>query len=150
MKTVSSDVVIDLPVRTVYDQWTQFESYPSFMSGVKEVNQLDDERLYWLVEVGGVERGFEARITEQVPDSVIAWHSTSGPEQVGAVTFTPVDATHTRVELRIDWDPEGFVENVGAMMQLDQARVSADLDKFRDLIESNGFASGAWRGSIGN
>lgn len=148
MNTVTSDIDIGLPLRTVYDQWTQFEDYPAFMSGVEEVRQIDDQRLYWRVKVGGVERGFEAEITEQLPDERVAWKSTEGPEQAGVVTFHRIDANTTRVRLQLSWEPEGFVEHVGAALQIDDAQVESDLKEFARLMESNGFATGAWRGTI--
>lgn len=148
MKTVTSDIVIDLPVRTVYDQWTQFEEYPAFMTGVEEVRQLADDRLYWLVRVGGVERGFEAQIIEQKPDERIEWASTSGPNNQGVVTFEDLEGARTRVSLWLGWEPEGFVESIGAVMRFDQAQVNSDLKKFAELVESKGSATGAWRGTI--
>ena len=148
MHTVTSEIDIDLPVRTVYDQWTQFEDFPAFMSGVEEVRQLDDTTLNWRVKVGGVEREFTAAITDQAPDQRIGWRSTSGPEQAGIVTFRRLDHDRTHVELRLDWEPEGFVEQVGAVLQIDDAQVSGDLKRFAELLESNGFATGAWRGTI--
>ncbi|XPP25465.1 MAG: SRPBCC family protein [Leucobacter sp.] len=148
MHTVSSDIDIDLPIRTVYDQWTQFEDFPAFMSGVDEVRQLDDTTMHWRVRVGGVERGFDAEITEQQPDERIAWKSTSGPQHAGVVTFHRLNDEQTRVRLQLDWDPEGFVETVGAALQLDDARVASDLQEFARLLESRGFATGDWRGSV--
>ena len=100
------------------------------------------------MSVGGAKREFDARITEQRPDDRIAWRSLSGPDQSGVVTFHRISDSSTRVRLQLDWDPEGFVEKVGAALQLDDAQVAMDLKRFKDLIESNGFESGAWRGSI--
>lgn len=148
MRTVSKDFDVAAPLRAVYDQWTQFEDFPKFMSGVEEVRQLDDRTLYWLVKVGGVERGFEALITEQRPDERIAWKSTSGPQQAGVVTFHRLSDQETRVRLQLEWEPEGLAENVGAMLAIDEAQVSGDLQRFAELMERNGFAVGAWRGEI--
>lgn len=148
MHTVSSDIDIDLPVRTVYDQWTQFEDYPAFMTGVQAVRQLDDRRLHWTVSVGGVERGFEAEITEQRPDERIAWKSTSGPRNAGVVTFHRLNDQQTRVRLQLEWEPEGVVERAGAALHIDEAQVKGDLEEFARLMESNGFATGSWRGTI--
>lgn len=148
MHTISSDIDIELPVGTVYNQWTQFEDYPAFMSGVREVRQLAPDELYWDVRVGGAERGFATDITEQVPDERIAWKSTSGPEHAGVVTFHRLDDNRTRVRLQLEWEPEGFVEHVGAALQFDDAQVARDLHTFAELMESHGFATGAWRGEI--
>lgn len=148
MNTVSSDIDIDLPIRTVYNQWTQFEDFPAFMGGVEEVKQVDETTLNWRVKIGGVERDFLAKITEQVPDERVAWNSISGPSHAGVVTFHRLDENKTRVRLQLDWEPEGFVERAGAALQLDDARVARDLKEFARLLESNGFESGAWRGSV--
>lgn len=148
MNTVSSDIDIDLPIRTVYNQWTQFEDFPAFMGGVEEVKQVDETTLNWRVKVAGVERDFLAEITEQVPDERVAWKSISGPSHAGVVTFHRLDEGKTRVRLQLDWEPEGFVENAGAALQLDDAQVAKDLKEFARLLESNGFESGAWRGSV--
>lgn len=148
MHTIANDITVDLPVRTVYDQWTQFETYPAFMSGVEEVRQLDDRNTYWSVRVGGVERGFQAEITDQIPDELIAWRSVSGPEHAGRVTFEPLDGDRTSVHLELNWDPEGLVEKAGAALQIDDLQVASDLREFARLMESNGFATGAWRGTV--
>lgn len=148
MNTVSSDIDIDLPIRTVYNQWTQFEDFPAFMGGVEEVKQVDETTLNWRVTVAGVERDFLAKITEQVPDERVAWNSISGPSHAGVVTFHRLDENKTRVRLQFDWEPEGLVEKAGALLQLDDAQVAKDLKEFARLLESNGFESGAWRGSV--
>lgn len=148
MHTIANDITVDLPVRTVYDQWTQFESYPAFMSGVEEVRQLDDRNTYWSVRVGGVERGFQAEITDQIPDELIAWRSVSGPEHAGSVTFERLADDRTSVHLELRWDPEGLVEKAGAALQIDDLQVASDLREFARLMESNGFATGAWRGTV--
>ena len=148
MHTVNSEIDIDLPVRTVYNQWTQFESFPAFMTGVEEVRQIDDTTNFWRVTVGGVEREFNTQITEQEPDMRVAWKSTAGPQHAGVVTFHRLNGDQTRVKVQLDWDPEGFLENVGAAFQVDDMRVQGDLKEFKRLIESNGFETGAWRGSV--
>lgn len=148
MTTATSDIDIDIPISTVYNQWTQFEDFPAFMKAVEEVRQVNDDTLHWRVKIGGVEREFDARITEQHPDDRIAWKSISGPDHAGSVTFHRLNDTQTRLRLQLDWEPEGFAEKAGAVLQIDDAQVGADLTKFKELIESNGFETGAWRGNI--
>jgi len=148
MTTVEQSVEIGVPVRTAYDQWTQFEEFPQFMEGVEEVTQLTDDRLHWKTRIAGVEREFDAEITEQHPDERVAWRTLSGPQQAGVVTFHTLDPTTTKVMLQLDFDPEGFVEQVGDKLGLVEARVKGDLDRFKDFIESRGTESGAWRGDI--
>lgn len=148
MTTAMSDIDISAPISAVYNQWTQFETFPTFMSGVVDVVQHDDDQLSWHVSVGGAERAFATRITEQVPDDRIAWKSIAGPEQAGVVTFHRLSDDETRVRLQIEWEPEGLTEHVGAMLQVDDAQVASDLREFKRLMEANGFETGGWRGTI--
>lgn len=148
MSTVSSEIDVDVPVTAAYNQWTQFEDFPAFMSGVVQVIQRDHKTLYWMIDVAGAKREFDAVITEQIPDVRIAWKSTTGPEQAGVVTFHRLNDNETRIRLQLEWSPEGFVETAGALLQIDDAQVGRDLQEFKRLIESRGFETGAWRGEV--
>lgn len=148
MSTVNAEIDVEVPVTTAYNQWTQFESFPEFLSGVDEVDQLDDRNTHWKVSVVGVKREFDAEITEQIPDTRISWTSTDGEALAGLVTFHRLSDNETRISVRLDWEPEGVVETVGAALQADDMQVASDLRKFKKLIESNGFETGAWRGVI--
>jgi len=61
-------VEVEVPVRTAYNQWTQIEEFPPVMEGVEEVRQVTPTRTQWVTEPGGVQRGFNAEITEQAPE----------------------------------------------------------------------------------
>jgi uncharacterized membrane protein len=148
MGTMIESVEVALPVRDVYDQWTQFEDFPRFMAGVEEVRQISDEMTHWRVKVGGKVREFDARITEQIPDARIAWTSTNGPRQAGVVTFHRLDAGHTRVTAQIDVEPEGVAETVGEKTGVVEHRVKDDLKRFREFVEGRGAATGSWRGEV--
>lgn len=145
--TLQAERDIDVPVRIAYNQWTQFEDFPHFLSGVVETRQVDDAHVHWRVNVGGVEREFDTEITTQEPDRCIAWRSTSGPLHAGEVRFSSDGAT-THVKLTMEWEPEGFVEHAGAALGVDNLQVSRDLDRFAEFIEERGAATGGWRGSI--
>jgi uncharacterized membrane protein len=148
VSTIEQSIDVNVPVRTAYDQWTQFEDFPRFMEGVREVRQLDDKRLAWCADVGGKEKRWEAEITEQIPDARVAWRSRTGANNAGVVTFHRLDDRTTRVMLQLDYDPEGIVENVGDAIGVVSARVRGDLQRFKDFIEQRGRETGAWRGSI--
>src|SRR5919112_6730776 len=145
---VEKSIQVDVPVTTAYNQWTQFEDFPHFMGGVKEVHQQDDQRLHWVAEIAGVRREWDAAILEQVPDSKIAWAATEGATNAGAVRFEPVGATSTLVSLTLEYEPEGVVEQVGDKLGIVERQVTADLERFKALIEDQGYASGAWRGAV--
>ncbi|MGR0320673.1 SRPBCC family protein [Agromyces sp. ZXT2-3] len=147
--TVTADIEVDVPIRVAYDQWTQFESFPHFMSGVDSVRQLDDSTTHWVVSIGGATREFDADISDQVPDDHVAWHSTTAEvHHRGRVQFRPVTADRTRVDVTLEWEPEGFVEEAGAALGFDDRQVEHDLKKFKEFIESRELPTGAWRGEV--
>jgi uncharacterized membrane protein len=148
MAKIEKSIDVHVPVRTAYDQWTQFEEFPRFMEGVEEVRQLDDKRLHWRAKVAGREEEWDAEITEQLPDERVAWRSTSGAENAGVVTFHHIDANTTRVMLQLEYDPQGVVENVGDALGVVSRRVAGDLKRFKEFIEGRGTETGAWRGEI--
>jgi uncharacterized membrane protein len=148
MSTVVESVDVAVPVRTAYNQWTQFEEFPRFMEGVEEVQQVTDELTHWVVKVAGARREFDARITEQHPDERVAWASLDVPKHAGVVTFHRLDETHTRVTVQLDVDPEGFVENVADKAGVLDRRVKGDVKRFKEFIEARGSETGSWRGDI--
>ena len=148
MANVQSSIDVHVPISTAYNQWTQFEEFPSFMEGVKDVKQIDDTRLHWVAEVGGSREEWDAEITEQHPDERVAWKSITGRPNAGVVTFHRLDDDTTRVTVQMDWEPEGMKESAGSMIGLDERRVEGDLERFRDLIERQGVETGAWRGEV--
>jgi uncharacterized membrane protein len=148
MGSMTESVEVAVPVRTAYDQWTQFEEFPQFMAGVEEVRQVSEDMTHWRVKIGGKTREFDARITEQIPDERVAWTSTAGPRQAGVVTFHRLDAGHTRITAQIDVEPEGMAETVGEKTGVVGHRVKDDLKRFREYIEGRGSASGSWRGEV--
>ena len=150
MASTEKHIEVNVPVRTAYDQWTQFEEFPRFMEGVKEVRQLDDQRLHWRAEIAGKEEEWDAKITEQTPDQRIAWTNTTGAKNAGVVTFHYLEPSKTRVMLQLDYEPEGLVENVGSALGFLDRRVQGDLERFKEFIESRGMETGAWRGEIEN
>ena len=149
MAQVVQTIDVDVPVSVSYNQWTQFESFPKFLSFVESIDQLTDTLTHWKVKIAGAEREFDAEITEQVPDDRVAWKSVEGDvKQAGVVTFHRLDDTKSRVAVQLDWEPEGFVETVGAAVGIDDRSVKGDLENFKKFIESEGDADGSWRGTV--
>jgi uncharacterized membrane protein len=147
MAYIEKSIHIGRPLRTVYDQWTQFEEFPRFMEGVREVRQIDDQHLLWRAEIAGKEEEWEAEIVHQEPDSRIAWRNTTGPYNAGMVTFAPSESG-TLVTLRIDYQPRGLLERMGDVLGFVSRQVQGDLERFRRFVEERGQATGAWRGEI--
>ena len=145
---IEQSIDVDVPVGTAYNQWTQFEEFPQFMDGVREVHQVDDRHLDFRADVGGKEMAWKAEISEQIPDARIAWHSVTGPRNAGVVTFHRLTDDKSRVMLQMEYEPEGIVENVGDFIGVMSSRVSGDLERFKEFIEDRGRETGAWRGKV--
>ena len=150
MTTIEESIDIDVPVAVVYNQWTQFESFPQFMDGVERVEQKTDTRLHWVAEIAGSKREWDAEITEQHPDHRVAWKALEQDGPDGVVTFHKLDDTKTRVMVQMDYEPEGLKESSGSMIGSDDRKVKADLESFKTMIESSGHETGGWRGNIEN
>jgi uncharacterized membrane protein len=141
-------VDVKAPISVVYNQWTQFESFPRFMDGVDEIRQLDDTHTHWVTSIAGVKREFDATITEQHPEERVAWKSEGEPRHAGVITFHRLDDTTTRVTAQMDLDPDGFAEQVADKSGMISGRVKGDLQRFRDFIEEHGPEAGGWRGDV--
>jgi uncharacterized membrane protein len=148
MERIEKSIEVDVPVTTCYNQWTQFESFPSFMEGVLEVQQLDDKRLRWAAEVAGDRKEWTAEIVEQRPDEVISWRSTSGAMNNGSVAFQEVAPNRTKVTTIMTYELVGLKEKIGDALGVLQARIEGDLRRFKEFIETQQVPTGAWRGEI--
>ena len=168
MVQIIETIDVDVPVRTAYNQWTQFESFPKFLDEVVSITQIDATHTHRMIEaqvrhvpvidddtmppkvnVAGAEREFDAEITEQHPDERVAWNSVGGEtEHAGVVTFHKLDENTTRVTVQLDWAPEGLLEKVGALVGAGSHAVKKDLKNFKEFIEGRGVETGAWRGDV--
>jgi uncharacterized membrane protein len=146
--TTEKTIDVDMPVRTVYDQWTQFAEFPMFMEGVEQVTQIDDTRMHWVAEIAGARREWDAKIVQQEPDRLISWTSTEGATNAGTVSFQPLGPSSTRVTLELDFEPEGLVETIGDKLGFVGRRAQGDLERFKEFIEQRGIETGAWRGEV--
>jgi len=148
VETIKETIEVNVPVSTAYNQWTQFADFPKFMDGVKSVEQLDDTHLRWVAEVGGQSRDWQAEIVEQVPEQRIAWRATDGDGPNGLVSFEPLGEDTTLVTVEMSYEPEGIKEQLGAKVGLDSRQVKEDLNRFKELVETMGSETGAWRGEV--
>jgi uncharacterized membrane protein len=146
--TIEKSVDVQTPVRTAYNQWTQFESFPEFMEGVDRIEQTTPTRTHWHTTIGGVSREFDAEITEQHPDERVAWRSVTGPEHAGVVTFHRIDDKTTRVHLQMEYSPETLTEKAGTALGVVGHRIQGDLGRFKEFIERRAGETGAWRGEV--
>jgi uncharacterized membrane protein len=151
MAQVIEAIDVDVPVNTAYNQWTQFETFPHFLSMVQSITQIDDETMHWVVKIAGQEREFDAKVTEQIPDERVAWTSIGGDDKhAGVVTFHKLSDTTSRVTVQLDWEPQDALEKAGEVLGFDDRAIKTDMKNFKEFIEKRGTETGAWRGEIDN
>jgi ribosome-associated toxin RatA of RatAB toxin-antitoxin module len=148
MATVQESIDVDVPVTKAYNQWTQFEDFPHFMSGVDAVRQLDDTTVHFETSIAGVKREYDAQITVQEPDQRVSWESLNEPRNAGTVWFESLGPEQTKVNVELTWEPDSALEKAGAALGLDSRQVASDLKKFKKYIESQDSETGAWRESV--
>ena len=151
MPQVIETIDVNVPVSTAYNQWTQFETFPKFLSVVEEITQVTDTLTHWTVKIAGQVREFDAEITEQHPDERVAWNRVGGEENhAGVVTFHKLSDNETRVTVQLDWEAKGLLEKFGALVGVGGHEVQKELKNFKEFIESQGVETGAWRGDVSN
>ena len=145
---VEAAIEVDVPVRTAYDQWAQFEEFPRFMSSVpggaaarRHPPALEGHR-------GRQDQGVGCRRSPGRSRRRIAWRSITGPLNAGVVTFDKVSSGRTRVTLRMAYVPETIAERLGDAMGAVRMEAHRNLKRFKELIEDRGSESGAWRGTV--
>jgi peroxiredoxin len=148
MSVIHASIEVDVPVRVAYDQWTQFEEFPRFMEGIEQVRQLDETNLHWVARIAGVQREWDAKVTEQIPDQLVAWTSVDGIRNDGLVTFDAMSDRRTEVTLRLDVEPDGVLETVADTLGVIEKRAVDDLGRFKEFIEDRRRPTGAWRGEV--
>ena len=151
MPQIIETIDVAVPVTVAYNQWTQFETFPQFLSVVESITQTSDTMTHWTVSAMGQTREFDAEITEQHPDERVAWNSVGGEEDhAGVVTFHKLSDTETRVTVQLDWEAKGLLEKAGSLVGVGGHYVQKELKNFKEFIEKQGAATGAWRGDVAN
>jgi uncharacterized membrane protein len=136
------------PIETVYNQWTQFEDFKTFMHRVESVDQEDDNKVVWHENVWGRRRHWTTEIKEQVPNQKIQWEIQGGGRGTGVISFHKLAPRLTRLEVVFDWQPQGMVEKLASGMRFHKRAAKADLYRFKAFVETRGEETGAWRGRI--
>ncbi|MBT2899545.1 SRPBCC family protein [Streptomyces sp. McG3] len=135
-------VDIKAPVAVTWSLWSDVTQWPRFLSHVQRVDPIDERRFAWQLSLPGAEKRFVAELTEVVPEDRIAWKTTEGVHHAGVVTFHRLDDTSSRVALQIEYDPQGFIEHLGALTNLDSALANYDLGEFQKLAELTAASGG--------
>jgi uncharacterized protein YndB with AHSA1/START domain len=145
---VQQSVDIGAPIETVYNQWTQFEDWPTFMHRVTRVTQEDDCTVSFATKIWGKTKEFTANIETQRPNERIKWRVSQGMDHTGVVTFHELAPNLTRVLLSFDVEPGSLIEKAARGMRHVKRAARADLHRFKAFIEMAGLETGAWRGRI--
>ncbi|MFE6161227.1 SRPBCC family protein [Streptomyces sp. NPDC056486] len=142
-------VDVGVPLRTAYDQWTQYQEFSTFAKGVKSANRADDTTSDWQAKVFWSSRSWKAHTTEQVADDRIAWTSEGAKGTTkGVVSFHSLAANLTRVLLVLEYYPKGLFEKTGNIWRAQGRRARLDLKNFARFITIKGEAEDGWRGEI--
>ncbi|QYX76392.1 SRPBCC family protein [Streptomyces akebiae] len=146
---IIESIDVGVPLRTAYDQWTQYQSFSTFAKGVKSANRADDTHSDWQLKVFWSNRSWKAHTTEQVPDQRITWTSEGAKGTTkGAVTFHSLADDLTRVLLVMEYYPQGLFEKTGNIWRAQGRRARLDLKNFARFITLRGEAEDGWRGEI--
>ena len=148
MTTIVRSIDVNVPVRTAYNQWIRFDEFPQFMEGVKQVTQMDANRLHWKAEIAGQETEWVAKIIEQTPDKRIAWTSRDGALHGAMVTFHPLSDAQSKILLRVGRITGRGIGNVGEALDALSLRAQRDLERFKILIEVRGRGIGGWQEQV--
>jgi len=149
MSKVEESIEVDVPVSTVYNQWTQFEQFPRFMDGVERIEQRTPTLTHWVATVDGVRKEFDAQITEKVPDERVAWTTVGGDvHQAGVVTVHRLSEGRTKVMLQLEHDPQGLIDKLGDKLGFVRRQAKNDLRHFKTYIEERGTETGTLRGTV--
>lgn len=138
-------VEVDVPVRVAYNQWTNFDEFPKFMGGVKNVTRIGEDKVHFTVEVGPKTVDYDAKIVDLQQDQRVSWKAVDGKENIGVVTFNAIDENKTRVGLRMNYETEGVAEAVGDALGFVSRQAKSDLDSFKEYVEDRNQAKAAWR-----
>src|SRR3954468_10611297 len=145
---IQQSVDVAVPLKTAYNQWTQFEEWPDFMHRVDNVSQEDETTVSFKAKIWGISKEFKAEILDQRPDERIKWKVAEGLIHSGVVSFHELAPRLTRIEVTLDVEPGSLIEKAARGMRHVKRAVCADLHRFKAYIEMEEEESGSWRGEI--
>jgi uncharacterized membrane protein len=145
---IQQGVSVAVPLKTAYNQWTQFESWPEFMHRLESVEQVDDATVAFTTKVWGIRKRFLAKIVEQRPDQRIEWNAEQGLSHTGVVTFHRLSDRLTQIEVDLDLEPHGLLEKAGRGLRFAKRAIRGDLHRFKAFVELTDETPRGWRGTI--
>jgi len=150
---IVEQIDVGVPIDVAYNQWTQFQDFPSFMKKVEDVEQQAEEKLTWKAKIVWSHRSWEATILDQVPDDRIVWRSKGQKGHVdGSVTFHELAPNLTRILVVLEYYPQGMFERVGNIWRAQGRRARLELKHFRRHVMTRTILNPdeveGWRGEI--
>lgn len=136
MASIVETLDIDAPVAASYALWADVTRWPEFLHHVDRVERVDDTTFRWWLDVPGADEEFTARLTEVIPEKRIAWKTVGGVEHAGVVDFHWISDERSQITFQVDYEPHGFVEKLGALLDLDTVLANYDLGQFKTAVES--------------
>lgn len=139
---ITKTINVDAPVEWVFEFWSKYENFPRWMSHVREVRDTGDGRSHWVVDgPAGVPVGFDAELTQFLPNQTMAWKSVSGAviRNAGVIHFEPNPDSTTRINIKFTYNPPaGAVGHaVASLFGADPKRLmDDDLARMKTLIET--------------
>jgi len=127
---------VDAPVESAYALWADVTRWPEFLHHVERVERVDAETFHWFISAPGANEHFTAELTEVVPNKRIAWKTIGGIEHAGVVDFHYLEEGRSQITFQVDYEPQGFVEKLGALLNLDKVLANYDLGQFKTAVET--------------
>jgi uncharacterized membrane protein len=137
---IESSIEVEAPVEKVYDYWKDLENLPNFMSNIEDVRPTGPDTTHWVVKGPlGYRAEFDAKTTQNEPNSAIAWNTENGDvETSGQVRFQEMTPNRTRVEVQMNyWNPPGgkLGEAASRVTSGPKTILEQDLVNFKDIME---------------
>ena len=154
---IVEQIDVGVPIRVAYNQWTQFDDFPTIMKKVEradpESDNEDEQKLSWKAQVLWSHRSWEATVMDQVPDRHIVWESTAPKGHVsGAVTFHELAPNLTRILVVLEYHQQGFVEGTGNLWRAAGRRARLEIKHFARHVMTQTIRAPddveGWRGEI--
>ena len=148
---IVEDINIGVPLRVVYNHWTQYPEFPKWSKGAQSVDQEDPTKSSWKAKIAWSNRSWKATTLEQIPDERIKWQTEGQTVVNGVVSFHPMEDELTKVVVVLEYIPHGFFEKTANLWRAPGRRARLDLKLFRRYVMLHADpedAENGWRGEI--
>ncbi|MBY8882222.1 SRPBCC family protein [Actinacidiphila acidipaludis] len=150
---IVESIEVGVPVRVAYNQWTEFEDFPTFMKKVENIKQESETEMNWKAQVFWSHRAWKATVIEQMPDERIHWESEGEKGRVdGTVTFHELTPDLTKILLVLEYHPQGFFERTGNLWRAQGRRARLELKHFQRHVMTRTILNQdevhGWRGEV--